>query len=222
MSAGQTIIDTDAVDVAPIVTTVEAFIVQHQEYADFVSGPGRRSNVAPSLGFEVIRSAWAVDLAMKTAGLTNSTLRGTDSEKVNGLSILILGVNRFLKSIPERVVGRGPDGDEKMVMLDAGKTLKFDPVAIAEIHQAGRHLARSNQAKGEVAGAGGKKPKGRRGRLPHTDTVADRRIAEAWASGNFPTYEELARELNMKTRVVKLALERHRNRQRRNGAHRPG
>jgi hypothetical protein len=54
--------------------------------------------------------------------------------------------------------------------------------------------------------------KSNRGRKPDTDAKADRRIAEAWDSGHYPTYEDLANELGMDKRDIERALDRHRKR----------
>jgi hypothetical protein len=62
--------------------------------------------------------------------------------------------------------------------------------------------------------AGGKqqKAKRRRGRPIDTDLKEEKRIVSAWESGKYNTYAELARELGTTKRVVKLALDRHRQR----------
>ncbi len=54
--------------------------------------------------------------------------------------------------------------------------------------------------------------RGRRGRKPHPGFEADRRIAEAWASGRYKTYAELDRERGLTNGETKRALDRHRHR----------
>jgi hypothetical protein len=57
--------------------------------------------------------------------------------------------------------------------------------------------------------------RGKTGRPVDTDPAADKRIADAWATGRFRTYAECARELGLSERKVRLAADRHRKRQRR-------
>jgi hypothetical protein len=59
------------------------------------------------------------------------------------------------------------------------------------------------------------RPKARRpgGRPSDTDHKKDKRVAEAWDSGNYSTYAELARELKMSPKDVEYAIWRHRKRQ---------
>ena len=53
------------------------------------------------------------------------------------------------------------------------------------------------------------------GRPSDTDHDADRRIYEAWKTGQYKTYKELAREKGVKRRTIVLALQRHKARLRR-------
>ena len=54
--------------------------------------------------------------------------------------------------------------------------------------------------------------KNKRGRRTDTDVNGDRRIYEAWKSGHYRTYADLALELSRDVRDVILALGRHRKR----------
>jgi hypothetical protein len=54
----------------------------------------------------------------------------------------------------------------------------------------------------------------RRGRKPGTDPKADRRIADAWRTGSYKEYKDLAREVGMSEREVGLAIDRDRHRRR--------
>jgi len=57
------------------------------------------------------------------------------------------------------------------------------------------------------------KPKRRKpGRPTDTDPKADKRIFDAWNTGQYKTYEDLARKLGLKKRDVKLVIDRHRRR----------
>jgi hypothetical protein len=55
----------------------------------------------------------------------------------------------------------------------------------------------------------------RRGRKPDPsiDPKADKRIADAWTTGAYRKYADLARELGIEQREVSLAIERHRHRE---------
>jgi hypothetical protein len=44
------------------------------------------------------------------------------------------------------------------------------------------------------------------------EKAEDRRIVEAWETGHYRTYRELARELNSKPRLIEMAIDRHRSR----------
>jgi hypothetical protein len=54
----------------------------------------------------------------------------------------------------------------------------------------------------------------RRGRKKVYDPKADRRLADAWATGQYKRYADLAAEKGMSAKAVELALGRHRKRQR--------
>lgn len=58
------------------------------------------------------------------------------------------------------------------------------------------------------------KPK-RRGRPADTDAQADAKLAEAWDTGHYQTYDQLGQEKGMSGRDVELAIDRHRKRRRR-------
>jgi len=53
------------------------------------------------------------------------------------------------------------------------------------------------------------------GRPSDTDHKADKRVFDAWKSGHYRTYADCARELNMSTEDVSLAVDRHEHRIRR-------
>jgi hypothetical protein len=66
------------------------------------------------------------------------------------------------------------------------------------------------------AGIGGRphqKGKRGRGRKPDTNPTADKRVADAWATGQYKTYERCGIALGMTKKQVKDALDRHRKRQ---------
>ncbi|UCC31326.1 MAG: hypothetical protein JSU86_03435 [Phycisphaerales bacterium] len=67
----------------------------------------------------------------------------------------------------------------------------------------------------DLAEAPKSKPRAKRGRKPETDAKADKRIAEAWSSEQYPTFEALGRALKLSTREVRLAVDRHRKREKR-------
>jgi len=52
----------------------------------------------------------------------------------------------------------------------------------------------------------------RGGRPRDTDAKQDKRIADAWQTGRFAGYDDLARELGKTKRDVRMALDRHRKR----------
>jgi hypothetical protein len=67
----------------------------------------------------------------------------------------------------------------------------------------------------EVAIQGGEQPKRPgRGRPIDTSPQADAKITEAWETGRYQTYDQLAREKGITKRDVKLSIDRHRKRQR--------
>jgi hypothetical protein len=54
--------------------------------------------------------------------------------------------------------------------------------------------------------------KGHPGRKPDTDPKADKRIVDAWKTGRYKTYEQLAKALGgMTKKQVKRAIDRHRH-----------
>lgn len=59
------------------------------------------------------------------------------------------------------------------------------------------------------------KKAGKRGRRPDTDAKADAKIAQAMASGQYPTYQDLANEMGLTEGDVRRAVDRHRQRQKR-------
>ena len=65
---------------------------------------------------------------------------------------------------------------------------------------------------GSIATEAGPKSKRRPGRPSDTDHAKDRQIAEAWETGLYAAYSELAKVLGMTPRRVKLSIGRHRKR----------
>ncbi len=63
-----------------------------------------------------------------------------------------------------------------------------------------------------VAEATLRKPRAKRGRKPDTDPKEDKRIAEAWATGQYRTFADLERELELDKGEGKRAVDRHRKR----------
>jgi hypothetical protein len=47
---------------------------------------------------------------------------------------------------------------------------------------------------------------------PRTDPLEDKRIFDAWKTGRYKDYKDLARELHLERRDVKLAIDRHEKR----------
>jgi hypothetical protein len=76
--------------------------------------------------------------------------------------------------------------------------------------------ADESKGAGNQRGTGkGTKPKGklkRRGRPADTDAKGDKRIFEAWNTGQYKGYADLARELGKTEKEVSLAIDRHRKR----------
>jgi hypothetical protein len=71
-------------------------------------------------------------------------------------------------------------------------------------------------ANGAMSAESGKTPTPKkRGRPKVTDAKQDKRIVDAWATGSYKRYEELARELGLKKVDVGTAIDRHRHRRRR-------
>jgi len=68
-----------------------------------------------------------------------------------------------------------------------------------------RYRAQGSKRKGE-------KQSPSTGRPQDTDQAADKRIAEAWGTGEYKNLEELANALDKRKRDVRLALDRHRKR----------
>jgi hypothetical protein len=70
---------------------------------------------------------------------------------------------------------------------------------------------------GEGGGGAGPKLTGKkkkRGRRPDTDPKADKRIAEAWATGQYKKFKDLDTAMKLGKGQAKLAVDRHRHRQR--------
>jgi hypothetical protein len=70
-------------------------------------------------------------------------------------------------------------------------------------------------APGDQGGAGQAergKSRGRRGRKPDTDPKDDKRVADAWSTGEYRTYEQCGSALGRTKKQVKDAIDRHRHR----------
>jgi hypothetical protein len=77
----------------------------------------------------------------------------------------------------------------------------------------GASEARPGRLKAEEA----KAKRCKRGRPPDTDPKADKRIWDAWQSGQYKTYGDLARELRISDRAAETGIDRHRKRLERGG-----
>jgi hypothetical protein len=76
-----------------------------------------------------------------------------------------------------------------------------------------RAAAVAQHGKGRDRGKTGRK----RGRPADTDQKGDKRVYDAWKSGRYKDYSELARELKMSKPDVERAIDRHRKRVERGG-----
>jgi hypothetical protein len=86
----------------------------------------------------------------------------------------------------------------------------------AELEDVFSFLRRNLSAAPPAGAAGaGKAPTGRRGRPADRDAAEDQRIADAWATGHYRDYAELARHFQRTERQVKLAIDAHRKRRKR-------
>jgi hypothetical protein len=70
----------------------------------------------------------------------------------------------------------------------------------------------SEPTKGERAEGTGRRGRKRRGRPSGTDRQKDQSVRDAWQTGRYKKHAELARELRMSEREVRLALDRVRKR----------
>jgi hypothetical protein len=101
-------------------------------------------------------------------------------------------------------VPKGPWGDKML-------TLRAHAVALveAEVQPRGANIP-GNQ--GEADQLEGSERKRRRGRKPDTNPKADKRVADAWRTRQYKTYEECSNALGLSEKHVKHALDRHRKR----------
>ncbi|HKI36277.1 MAG TPA: hypothetical protein VKA46_30750 [Gemmataceae bacterium] len=83
------------------------------------------------------------------------------------------------------------------------------PVAAAPLSVETPPAAVNSKQPMTVEVANGKR---RRGSKPRTDPKEDKRIAEAWDTGHYRTYEECGNALRMSKQQVKKAIDRHRHR----------
>jgi hypothetical protein len=72
--------------------------------------------------------------------------------------------------------------------------------------------------KSEPAAPTSRKRRRKGGRPPDTDAKEDRRIAQAWKTGNYSSLEDLAKAIGKKKHEVRKALDRHRHRDGKNGS----
>jgi len=73
----------------------------------------------------------------------------------------------------------------------------------------------SRRLDAEAAKEDGAKRRNKRGRRVETDVAGDRRLWEAWQTGRYKRYAELAQEVNLTPGEIERAIERHRKRERR-------
>ena len=97
--------------------------------------------------------------------------------------------------------------DNKAGFLDSLQRQKSFDITEAEIDEAIIELTAIAFPRSKST-----KKKETRGRPSDTDHDADRRIYEAWKTGQYKTYEDLAREKGVKGRDIELALNRHHKR----------
>ena len=64
----------------------------------------------------------------------------------------------------------------------------------------------------KTAGKSKEKESENRGRPVVTDPKKDQQILDAWGTGSYPKYEDLARELHVTTITIKHAIDRHKKR----------
>lgn len=90
---------------------------------------------------------------------------------------------------------------------DRDRLMKLNPPALLRL------LRKAHEQEGSADNERGTPPKrGRPGRKPDTDPKEDKRIFEAWQSGQYKTYAELENELRLLKGEGKRACDRHRKR----------
>jgi hypothetical protein len=99
--------------------------------------------------------------------------------------------------------------------MGAGLSSDRSIVDFASIVQQALVVVRPELQKWQVAEEEAPRQRGRRrrGRKTSTDPQADQAIYDAWATGNYPKYSDLAREIGKSEREVRRAVDRHRHRQ---------
>jgi hypothetical protein len=104
-------------------------------------------------------------------------------------------------------LGRGP-------VTPLTWTIAYGAIELRDAMQreAGGVAAGCTSDQGEAGQGEGAKRKGKRGRQPDTDPKADQRVADAWGTGRYRTYEDCARALGVSKKQVKDAIDRHRHR----------
>jgi hypothetical protein len=85
-----------------------------------------------------------------------------------------------------------------------------DPALLGHLESAAKKLLESNDKGRE--GQGGSSKKGRSGRRPDTDPREDKRLADAWGTGQYQTYDQCGQALGTTGQEVKKAVDRHRHR----------
>lgn len=86
---------------------------------------------------------------------------------------------------------------------------------LAEVCQARLTAEAQTRKQGEGAAKSAPKRRRKRGRPADTDPKADKKIEDAWQTGQYRTHEDLAGALNTSRREVTAALDRQRKRRKR-------
>lgn len=143
-SDGRPIIDTDPIDITPVLALAERFLILHHDYKRLVDGPGRDSPSSVRLLGEIRWTAEQILDALERAGLPGTAFRGTSADKNAGVSGLTSGVRSLVRATPQEIY------------LEPGEVFTFDPAAVAEIDLAVSCLRRCPKmaAGGETKGAG--------------------------------------------------------------------
>jgi hypothetical protein len=101
----------------------------------------------------------------------------------------------------------GLSNRDQLTLDDCLARVEADLSATGERRMASSPRGRSGSCRGE-----GEKPNAKRGRKPDTDPMVDKRVADAWGTGRYKTYEECGNALGMTKKDVKRAIDRDRHR----------
>jgi hypothetical protein len=112
--------------------------------------------------------------------------------------------------------GLGSDLQEWIEQFEYAPLSVIDPTERASGADLPRPVG-DRVGRGAEGGAGSRQRQRKRGRPVDTDPKADKRIFDAWSSGSYKTYEELASVLRMNKSAVESAIDRHRKRLKRAG-----